>query len=45
MALLMGMSQHRSSDFSGNCIDKQFAPLDIGAGGEEGRLWQGSLNS
>jgi hypothetical protein len=44
MALLTGISQCRSSDSSGNCIDKQFASLDVRAGGERGRLQQGILD-
>ena len=33
-----------AGDSSGNHIDKQFAPLDVGMGGEGDGAWKGALD-
>ena len=43
MALLTGMSRGRCRDSSGHTVDKQLAPLDVGAGCEGDWLGERSV--
>ena len=44
MARFSGMGRGIAGDSSGNRIDKQFAPLDIGTGGKGNGAWKGTLD-
>ena len=44
VARFSGMGWGIASDSSGNCVDKQLAPLDVGTGGEGNGAGKGTLD-